>query len=233
MLRPAGRSAREMIRASFDRTTRARPLDEVRRAPAASTSIFQGSAGSRSDRARAGARRVDSGPGSSACSSSRARSPPLRWCARCCPSRPALRHPACADHGPRRRHGLRRGRARAAPECLGRVWWAIVTMTTVGYGDIRPETNAGRVIGIVVMLFGIGFLAVLTAAIAQRFIATPATRPPADVCAAPAFRRRGGTGRSSERCSARRAAPGAAAPACGRAVLDASDAGPRARASRP
>jgi voltage-gated potassium channel len=51
------------------------------------------------------------------------------------------------------------------------VWWAIVTVTTVGYGDITPKTNAGRVIGIVVMLFGIGFIATLTAAIAQRFIA--------------------------------------------------------------
>jgi voltage-gated potassium channel len=54
------------------------------------------------------------------------------------------------------------------------VWWAIVTVTTVGYGDIVPKTDAGRVIGIVVMLGGIGFLAVLTAAIAQRFIAVGA-----------------------------------------------------------
>jgi voltage-gated potassium channel len=65
------------------------------------------------------------------------------------------------------------------------VWWAIVTVTTVGYGDIVPKTDAGRVIGIVVMLGGIGFLAVLTAAIAQRFIAVgaaPAAEepPPAD-----------------------------------------------------
>jgi voltage-gated potassium channel len=55
------------------------------------------------------------------------------------------------------------------------LWWAIVTVTTVGYGDIVPKTDAGRVIGIAVMLGGIGFLAVLTAAIAQRFIAVGAT----------------------------------------------------------
>jgi voltage-gated potassium channel len=55
------------------------------------------------------------------------------------------------------------------------VWWAIVTVTTVGYGDITPKTTAGRVIAIFVMLGGIGFIAVLTAAIAQRFIAVGAT----------------------------------------------------------
>ena len=54
------------------------------------------------------------------------------------------------------------------------MWWAIVTVTTVGYGDIVPKTDAGRVIDIIVMLGGIGFLAVLTAAIAQRFIAVGA-----------------------------------------------------------
>lgn len=45
-------------------------------------------------------------------------------------------------------------------------------MTTVGYGDISPETETGRVIAIVVMLVGIGFLAVLTGAVAERFLTT-------------------------------------------------------------
>jgi voltage-gated potassium channel len=52
------------------------------------------------------------------------------------------------------------------------VWWALATMTTVGYGDIYPETETGRVIAILVMLVGIGFIAVLTGAAAERFLST-------------------------------------------------------------
>ncbi len=38
------------------------------------------------------------------------------------------------------------------------VWWAMTTVTTVGYGDIPPQTDLGRVVAILVMLVGIGFL---------------------------------------------------------------------------
>jgi voltage-gated potassium channel len=50
------------------------------------------------------------------------------------------------------------------------VWWAIVTVTTVGYGDTFPQTDAGRLIAIAVMFVGIGFIAILTAAAAERFL---------------------------------------------------------------
>ena len=50
------------------------------------------------------------------------------------------------------------------------VWWAITTVTTVGYGEPGVTTDAGRVIGILLMVVGIGFVAVLTAAAAERFV---------------------------------------------------------------
>jgi voltage-gated potassium channel len=51
------------------------------------------------------------------------------------------------------------------------IWWALTTVTTVGYGDLSPKTDGGRIIALVVMLVGIGFVAILTAAAADRFMA--------------------------------------------------------------
>lgn len=45
-------------------------------------------------------------------------------------------------------------------------------MTTVGYGDVIPETVPGRIVAIALMLVGVGFLAVLTATIASHFVKT-------------------------------------------------------------
>ena len=50
------------------------------------------------------------------------------------------------------------------------LWWAIQTTTTVGYGDNVPQSDAGRLLAVLVMLFGIGFLTVITAAITSTFV---------------------------------------------------------------
>ncbi len=49
------------------------------------------------------------------------------------------------------------------------LWWAVVTATTVGYGDVSPVTVEGRVIAVVLMLTGIGVIGIFTATIASLF----------------------------------------------------------------
>ena len=51
------------------------------------------------------------------------------------------------------------------------MWWALQTVTTVGYGDITPKDVAGRLVAAFVMLEGIAFLAITTAAITSTFVA--------------------------------------------------------------
>ena len=51
------------------------------------------------------------------------------------------------------------------------MWWSLQTVTTVGYGDVTPESVPGRLVGGVVMLQGIAFLAIITAAITSTFVA--------------------------------------------------------------
>jgi voltage-gated potassium channel len=50
------------------------------------------------------------------------------------------------------------------------LWWAVQTVTTVGYGDITPKNVAGRAVAVVVMLEGTALIAVVTAAITSMFI---------------------------------------------------------------
>jgi len=50
------------------------------------------------------------------------------------------------------------------------VWWILVTITTVGYGDMVPITAGGRTIAIIIMFFGVAFLSLFTATISSIFI---------------------------------------------------------------
>jgi voltage-gated potassium channel len=61
------------------------------------------------------------------------------------------------------------------------VWWAVTTMTTVGYGDLYPQTTLGRVVGMVLMVVGIGFLSLVIGAVAQRFVESEVEQAGAEI----------------------------------------------------
>ena len=50
------------------------------------------------------------------------------------------------------------------------IWWAVVTASTVGYGDIAPTTFLGRLIAVLLMLVGIGLMSTLAASITSHFV---------------------------------------------------------------
>jgi voltage-gated potassium channel len=56
-------------------------------------------------------------------------------------------------------------------------WWAVQTVSTVGYGDLTPTTTAGRAIAAVVMIFGMALIPVVTAAVITILTAQWRDRP--------------------------------------------------------
>jgi voltage-gated potassium channel len=50
------------------------------------------------------------------------------------------------------------------------MWWALQTVTTVGYGDVSPTNPSGRIIGAFVMLYGVAFVTIFVAAITSIFV---------------------------------------------------------------
>jgi voltage-gated potassium channel len=54
------------------------------------------------------------------------------------------------------------------------MWFALQTVTTVGYGDVTPKDAAGKLVAALIMLEGIAFLAIVTAAITSTFVARAA-----------------------------------------------------------
>jgi len=57
------------------------------------------------------------------------------------------------------------------------VWYVIVTITTVGYGDKYPVTNPGRIVGVLIMVTGVGLFGVLTGFLANTFLAPASEKP--------------------------------------------------------
>lgn len=63
------------------------------------------------------------------------------------------------------------------------LWWAFVTITTVGYGDFYPVTHEGRVVAVILMTSGVGLFGTFTGFVASRFLEEDAEKQDAHVIA--------------------------------------------------
>jgi voltage-gated potassium channel len=66
------------------------------------------------------------------------------------------------------------------------VWYTIVTITTVGYGDKYPVTNPGRIVGVLIMIVGVGLFGVLTGFLANTFLSPSENKPEKEPAEQPA-----------------------------------------------
>lgn len=62
------------------------------------------------------------------------------------------------------------------PNIVATSWWTIVTLTTVGYGDIYPITIVGKILGGIIALLGIGLVALPTGIISSGFMEEVSSR---------------------------------------------------------
>ena len=99
----------------------------------------------------------------------------------------------------------------AFPNILSSMWWAVATLTTIGYGDVFPVTDWGRLLSGIIAILGIGLVALPTAIISSGFVeALARTKGGGD----------GGTGPAADRKAAgaapQHAGDGAVCPHCGK-----------------
>lgn len=65
------------------------------------------------------------------------------------------------------------------------MWYTIVTMSTVGYGDRYPITNPGRILGVIIIIIGVGIFGTLTGYLANAFLTPRKPKPEAEEPAEP------------------------------------------------
>jgi voltage-gated potassium channel len=66
------------------------------------------------------------------------------------------------------------------PNIIASVWWAVATLTTVGYGDVYPITALGKVLSGLIAVLGIGLVALPTGIISSGFVVEMSNQKQAD-----------------------------------------------------
>ena len=74
----------------------------------------------------------------------------------------------------------------AFPNIVASLWWAVATLTTIGYGDVFPVTGMGRLLSGIIAVLGIGLVALPTAIISSGFVEALARKPEAAEAEPPA-----------------------------------------------